>query len=503
VEVIDYSKTAIGGPKTANLIARGSKNALWEFADMTRAPIEIWDDDRHKRVWWGILAESKIKDDNITRIVSLYNMANSAAVAYTLNQYRYTTTWGTDTDSIDEFGTKQILLTAEDVSETQAESIRDSHLDKSKYPDMTDPLFGTAGDDFAKLKAIGYFDTIAWQYYNQPEGLESFSDVSTNYGREIGEDNRPECAQSFSISSTDAWDAYFIYLRVYKGGDPTDSVIVELCADTGVAPDNYPGSVLGTATLTYDNFTTSKDWIKFTLSATVTLSPLTTYWIKIRRTGAVDLDNYYIVDTNDFGGYEKGVFKIHNTGTDEWYKWNYTNPGVEMDMNFRVAGQEESTVQISNIISEWAEFIHAADIVDDSSVFRNQWRYGDQTALYELLNLLKMGTAAGRRLLARVLENKHLEIYTEPALYAADYAMDRDRNLTDASGAPVNPADCPVGVWLKYPDTIPSTVNTTQLLNAVYGFVEESQYNAISNEYKILKSRNVSQIGPLFGIKHG
>ena len=486
VSVEQYSRAAVGGPKYASLRIDGSLDNVWEFAEMLRCPIEIMDDKRAEVVWWGYLSEVSIYDKQTKFTISLDEMANKVAVAYTLNNERATTAWATNTDSTAEYGTKELLLTSSNLTDTQAQQYRDTELEARKYPVTSVPVIFSGGEVYGELVCRGWWSTLEWRHYTQLKGLEAFDDIDNWYGREIGEDGRPIAAQSFTVSATSNWDAESVWLRVRKVGSPADNLQVSVYTNSG----GEPSVLQQTGTVAGGSIGTSTAWIEFSLGAAVTLTAGGTYWIYISRSGTVDADNYYIVDGNGSAAYSGGAMLIYNTAGSAWETWSYP-----CDINFRVTGTTTTTAQIGDIISDVGEFIVGSHIIDASGVSIVPYRSGDQTAQYELSALLDIGTTNDRRLLARVTRARQLWVEDEPARHEADYRMDKRGRIYDDNDNEILPSDCPAGMWLRYKDVIPATVNVSKLTNASYVFVEEAEYDAIRDIYKIVRTRTVDPFG--------
>ena len=219
----------------------------------------------------------------------------------------------------------------------------------------------------------------------------------------------------------------------------------------------------------------------FTLNSAQALSTATQYWIHAARSGAVDATDYYMIDANTGQGYANGNLFIKPAGA--WYDKN-------MDALFKVTGEAATTTQISTIISDVGEFFAGSDIIDVSGVNSGTFRAGDQTALYEILELLKTGTTNSRRLLAEVTNIRKLRVYEEPAKNSANWTMNRKKEMWDQYGVKVLPQDCPVGMWVQLLDFIPSTANISKLADPSPIFIDEAEYDVLKKTYRILKTRS-------------
>lgn len=492
IDVLRHSWSAQGGPKHAQLHATGNEIALYEFMEMLRCPVVVIDSERAEPVWWGHIENVTIYANDTKIAATLPDMANSIAVAHTTGIERFTTSYAANADSVTEYGQKDLLLSMRDVTDDQAQNYRDTELDRRKYPPVSVPLKSTGNRVYADIECRGWSETIDWRYYSQAAGQEVYEDLDSWYGREIGEDTRPMAAQSFQNTSGANWDADKVWLRVHKAGAPVDDFQVALYSDVG----GDPGASLATASMAGADINEYAEWTEFELSSDVTLVAGTTYWIRVTRSGGMDVANFYVADGNSSEGYTNGELKLWDGSA--WVTW-----GLPCDLNFRVTGTQETTAQISTIIDDAGEFVIATDIDDASGVHRNQYRNGDSTALFEIIELLNIGTSNNRRLLMRILSNYHLRVYEEPAQYEMDYSLDAGNIVRDQYGAIVPPSICPVGVWMRFEDVIPSTIDISRLMNAGFVFVEEAEYTAIDNHYQITKSRDVDLYRRALGVSDG
>lgn len=490
-----YSRAALGGPKSASITATGNINNLYRLVELLRCPVVIYDTHDYER-WWGFVSSVDIQYKNISLGVDIKTMFNKIAVAYTIENIRYTTAWSSDTDSTTEYGIKEMLLSKSDVSESYALQTRDTQLQSSKYP-IGIPGFFSGKDGKATIKCSSWLSTLDWRYYQNLVGKESYETLGTG-GREIGEDDRPIAAMSFQIEAAVAWDASVVWLHCYKYPDddpPVDNLRVDIYSDNA----GDPNASLANATVAAADIPDNAEWIKFTLSAAVTLNTATTYWIVVQRTGAVDADSYYMVDTNRDNGYPRGSLKLWNGAA--WVDREFKG-----DMNFIIEGSEETTTQASKLITNIGQFFAGTYIDNASGVFSNQYRDGDNKGLYEFEKLLETGTTNDRRLLCDVLSDRYLRIYEEPAKptnMVNAYKLDNQYRLFDPFGKLVQPSECTVGVWCAFKDVIPDSVDLSKLTNPSPFFIEEAEYDATKDEYKITKVRDQRDYFDIGGVEQG
>jgi len=178
LKVNNLEWNAIGGPVIANLSAAGMSQDIWEFLEYLRRPVEI-QNERGEAIWWGYVAEARIRVDAIEIGVSLDSMCNSVAVVYSLVEVgmqtsgiRKTTAWGTDADSIAEYGQKDLISSQNDLSDAAATGRRDAILAALKWPQSVAGQFASSkigansdrqANGEVSLVCRGWFDTLRWR----------------------------------------------------------------------------------------------------------------------------------------------------------------------------------------------------------------------------------------------------------------------------------------------------------------------------------------------------
>jgi hypothetical protein len=496
-----YSWSDQGGPLLATIEASGDRTALFSMINHLRGAVEIIN-DLGDPVWWGYVSEVTIHLKEINYGVDMETMFNNVAVAFTNSSLRFTTQWLGDADSIAEYGKKEILISKSEVTEADALQRRDTCVAATKYP-IPVIKFSSGDENTATITCRGWFQTLNWEYYPNATGKEAYETTGTG-GREIGEDDRPQLAQSFQIAATTAWAASSIWLRPWKQGTggnlPTDNVLVYLKSDI----DGVPGEVLASASIGAADIGTNADWLEFPLNTSVTLEPETTYWIQVTRSGGVDETAYYMLDTNRDCGYERGKMYLWNTPGNYW--------GVDMyganwgDLLFRVTGDTQNTDQIRTLISTVGQFFLGTIVEDESTIESNPYRAGDTVGGYELGLLLDTGTANSRRLLCEVTRNRYLKVYEEPAAPANprdSYALTEKGELLSNVLTAIDQSLCPVGVWCHLQDVIPASVDLSMISDPSLFLIEEAEYDVDKAKYSIKLTRNQSDSLDIGGTVQG
>jgi hypothetical protein len=141
------------------------------------------------------------------------------------------------------------------------------------------------------------FELHSFGYHGVPG--HCFVDTATATARNLGDvAGNTRIAQGFYLAGT--VDYVEVFLR--KQGTPTDSVVLELRADSAGAPS---GTVLATVSVPASLLGASFAAVQFL----GLLQPLTSgmkYWLTLSRSGALDATNYYQVENGGGNGYWDG-----------------------------------------------------------------------------------------------------------------------------------------------------------------------------------------------------
>ena len=468
-----YTKNVIGGCRQASIKATGGEKALWSLIDKIRCPVTIsFVEQGSVATWWGFMEGVQIIYKNIKIGVSAREMSNRVAVAYSYLEAgttgageRKTTSWAEDTTSTAEFGDKEVLIGMGDSEDTAAEQLRDTILDLRKNPIPTiDWGAGGAIANHAIITCVGWWDSLDWSYYANSVGLEEHTDYDNSQNVGAGAAST-KAEQQFQVGA--AWYGYTVQIHVQKSGTPADNLTVGLYDDNAGSPNN----LLSSGVVAGGNISTTSDWVTFTMAAPVSLSTGTPYHIVVSRSGANDGSNYYIISVDEALGYASGDFQLWGGAA-----WGARSPNA--DMAFKVGGQEQTSTQMDNMITDEGEFMNVVNIEDASGVYSNQYRDGDHKTQYEVEKHMATGDNNGVRYLSEVSVDREARVYLEPTYNAAlAHLLKKNGTLANHLNSPIVPEYCTVGVWVNTQDVIPLAGTSTRLSNLSPIFIESAEYN--------------------------
>jgi hypothetical protein len=488
VESFDWSVE--GGPRTARISASGEPWALFVFLNHLRDGV-VLRDELGQSVWWGFAAAATIRTGGIEFGLSLDSMRNHVAVAYSeiapgeeSAGTRQTTGWASNAQSIALYGQRDLLGTASSGTADSAEAYRDAKLDELKWPvpQLKQSPGGAAG---MTVECRGWLDMLDWIYYARNAGAEAYEAIGTGT-QAIGDATaQTKVAQSFQLGTAAGWDALTVKVRMRKQNSPADTVYLDLCPNSAGAP----GTALATASLSGAGLNGSTyQWVTFTFSAPVALALATTYWIVVRRSGAMDGTNYYMVDGNESLGYTRGVFRIWNGSA-------WVARSTDADMLFKVGGVKETTQQIVTLVTGAGQMLAGTTIENASGLYTCEYRDGDKSALVELRELLRAGTLGGARLLAEVGEDRMVRVYVEPTrTTSVEVMLDASGRLFNAKSELLAASEQPTGKWCALKDVLPPTLDVSRMAEPGLFFIEEAEYNARERRWTATKTRGAGSV---------
>lgn len=442
---------AVGGPWSARLRAYSARvGELWNLAGLLRCPLTVTGESGP--AWWGYISAVEIHDRERVVRVSLEEMYNSVGAEYRDFSptepngagRRTVTAFVSDNQSILTYGTKKRVFRMGPALPSDAAAYAATMLAQHKGPMVT-----LAGDQlsaasfqpevYAMIECRGWWESLDWQFYGDSRGLvgQGKSGQEQPVGA-AGANTR--FAWNFPASG---WSANEVWIRARKVGNPADGLKVDLCADASGAP----GAVIATQTLGAGSIGTEWDWVRFVFSAPGSLAGPDT-WLVVSRSGGLDGGNYYSVSLNE-------ADPLPGQNCLLWNGSAWVSLGA-MDPAAYVVGVEETSLQISRLLASSAgQFLSGARVEVSSGVYARMWRDGSERGRAAVESLLKVGTSAGRRMLARVEADRTARVFAQPEAAAhledagAGLYLDAGGQVNHADGRALDLAEWPAGQWAR------------------------------------------------------
>lgn len=472
LSVESYGNHIIGGPQVARIVATGKEEDLWDCIPLLRCGVEIID-ERGDCVWWGYVHEVRVAMDAAEWGLGIDEMANSIAVAYTTQEgtiaaggIRGTTAYATDAISIAEYGERQLLLTANNVTAAAATAMRDTALATIGWPM---PISDLSEGDGAKVVLIckGWWETLGWKYYANPQGI---------YGYLATPDQRQNVGDSVSQieiiwtmpAGSDTFDTIGMYYYKSLYGTPVANLSGE------IRQTDRNGTVLATWTITPADVAAvdggQGGYIEKALSATITgsTSPLC---ILLNRVGGAELLNHYQIGCTNLQAFPYATANFNQSG---WF-------GSNFDFVFKFTRKDNAITQISNMLTTAGQFITAIDVETTTTVTSNPNRAGDATAQMQIEELLDVPGALSR-LAIEITRDRRARIFSEP-LFTEMYYVDRYMNPYGRFGERIERQHCPYGIWVSLKDFVPISSGSNDAVSGVVGFVESATYNVKADRW--------------------
>ncbi len=391
-------------------------------------------------VWWGYLARIEVQRGAVAANLDLARLANRVAAQYWRRQAelewrgeKAITDWAEDARSIQLYGVKERVLFLHSRLEQQAAAARDSWLASASQPSSqvrTLPAAHPAGEeDFhLRLTCRGWWDTIGWRYAQWFESYEGFvhaAQLSQSFGRSASE---LALAQGFQ-TSYGPWKCGEALVKLRQYGFCTDGVTASICADDSGSPDL--SSPLAAQTVPASAINGGLHWVRFTLPSPPLIQPNTPYWLVIRRSGALNFNNFYYLMREDSNPYPGGEVKIWNGSS-----WTPVSSG-SADINFYLVGCKPRSERIEELVSAdlGGQFLIGLSLQAEVEGNTLLQREDTLTCLEELRRLLRTGDSGGRRLLAEVRPDRSLLVRSEPGPGEADYLIAADGSIRSRCGA--------------------------------------------------------------------
>lgn len=474
-----YAFSRLGGPLDAEIDVIGNEGDLWRLLNLLRYGTEIVSDSGDLR-WWGYVRQVEINIGAITVGISLDRMTNRVSVAYTSFGKRETTPWSENTDSIATYGYKERMITLSNATPEQALYTRMLALADRSRPMPTLRVNNNARSG-GKLFLSGWYDTLSWRhfastretlktsYINEPEDQTvALGDIS---GRA-----RVYNTWQLPAGASPRYAVPSQRYKVAKVGNPTDAVIVELCADSS----GTPGAVLASNQIAAASFPSAHGWMDIAYPSPAAIPSATTYGTQFRRTGPVDPVNYYRIIAHSALGYSSGQTRVYNGSA-----WVANSPDVDLLFEASGLSMTETSAMLSSIYTQAGQFFAGyTPEIGASGVYTDALRNGDQNCLVAFEELLRAGTVSGQRLMVDVTPDRRLVVKPEPVLGARDFYLTNDGRLVTSMDTPVDKQSLVVGSWARLKEV--STLGLDDLSNeSLAMFIEQAEYLASGDRVQL------------------
>ena len=174
-----WSANDRGGCRDAQIEASGGGESLAGLTGWLGDKVEIYN-EAGDPVWWGVLWDMDISLGNILVSMSMDNVFNRVAVTYPFqmadgSEESRTTDWVEDANSIDQYGTRELLYGLPENLSRAPETVRDQLLERFKRPGT---IISTqaAGEYAARLNCRGAWQKASSIYFTNADGMHEYTD---------------------------------------------------------------------------------------------------------------------------------------------------------------------------------------------------------------------------------------------------------------------------------------------------------------------------------------
>ena len=179
---VTWSDDADWGYRAATVAATGPAERLGELLAWVGSRVSIRN-ELGTICWFGYLHEVEVNFGGSVVSVTLDGVWNKICVAYSSrlpdgSQQRRTTAWVTDDNSIAQYGTRELRLGADDISDDSALALRARTIAQSAWPAPTLRAGGQTSPPAATLHCKSYAALLDAMYYSNPNGIVEHTSAS-------------------------------------------------------------------------------------------------------------------------------------------------------------------------------------------------------------------------------------------------------------------------------------------------------------------------------------
>lgn len=491
------SFTDFGGPEEAQIEAFGTIEQIGNVLGYLRYGVEIRNENGTP-IWWGFINSVDTNVGNIVFSSALDNMYNSVKTKYSYrdpygNFASGETAWNTDTYSISNFGTKELIQSVGEGTVAGATSAAAVLLEQSRLP-MTSIKKASNRDKVVKamINCKGWIHILDWRYCLINRGLDEYkSDVRRSFLMGF---SRTSTTFSFTASSRKIEDLSYDFSKL----NANDVITV-----AGSASNNGTYTI---ETVSTNSITVEETLVTEAAGPSVTLASKYTKMSQVFQTQStyeVDRISMYVQKigapsgsvfldiTNDSAGAPGGttlqsasrtaanitttmssqefVFSGYTLALGTTYHLVLRTTATVSDTNFYRIGYDyedlampygngkvyaspswlspfsfglpyliidklDTIKQIKAIFDEFGQVFTSSNYPNLSAVKTNQWRDGSSTAFAEVKKLVEIGSSGGATIYIEITPARDITIKINDQTNEVGPAIDQDGRFRYSTG---------------------------------------------------------------------
>lgn len=422
-------------------------------------------------IWDGWVEKIKLSNGHLRIEWDLSHHHNRALARYPsvsasldpYHQWVYSS-WEQDEPLLQEWGAKEQLLTLEYGDPASAQQAANQHLSRSVRMTNSHLLKEGQTTPLLEISARGRWQRLNWTLDGEEDGLLAHLKGGKNK-LAFGQPDNQKVAQKFQTGNS-AFPAGQICLRLAVMGAPVDEVRVRICSDQA---DN-PGTTLASISLPAYQLQGGWQWHTWQLDVPLNLAANTHYWLVIERSGSPNLENSYLLESDEGLGYPQEVCKRWNGSS-----WTRLNE----NLRFAVLAVSESSRLIQEVGNQLVAggVLRGVQIWQESGVYLARWRALEKTRQQRLEDWLQLGCQTGQPYSALVNSERILELFTVPRMEGFPLYLTQAGRLRTPSGASVAPPLALLGRQLNLQIGLQVT---SQVLNGLKWTAEDGLFPLLS-----------------------
>jgi len=478
LEVGRYSKNAVGGCKRATLTATGSPENMWEFVEMLRCPVYLFDTERAERVWWGLIHGVSVDTKNKRASIDCRGWWHTLDWQYLVQ--------AKGLENYEELGSHYGREIAEDSRPTAAQSFQ---LDSSDA--------WAASSIWLRVQSVGTradnFQVDLWDDSGDtPNATLTLGVTAIAWADMPTSPTWTEFVLTQEVTLQPA-TTYWIHISASAAADQKNYYIVGGNENQGYANGKC---------LLWDGSDWDEEWPD-DLSFRVVGEAETTTQIS----DAIGLAGQFFLGTNidDSSGISSEQYRDGDATTLYEIK-KLLEVGTTNDRRMLANVTDTRILEVYEEPPRGeADYYMVADVVygvDLDSMANNltiayTYKHDRLDTAYSLNT--ESSTEFGTKdlqITAREISGTQATQLRDTELAKRKYPVPSiriaggDVEIFDENDKPVPLSDCPVAVWVRLKDVIPGSANTSRLSEPSIFFVEEAEYNPSNNTYRIMKTRD-------------
>ena len=439
------SWSAFGGCDQAFLSGQVPVDRLVEFTSLLRCPVTV-SDPFSLPVWWGFVDRIDIIFEKSNYSITLEDLFNRVAVFYSFlspdNRLadRASTPFAGDLFSISEYGTREVMLPRDNISDDFALQLRDTFLALHSRPRAFLGINQDYEDPHIEVHCSGWFSTLNWKYYQNLDGY--YANHGPGPGQAaFGDGTTSNLAQMFT--PTASMQINYAWFMLRKFGSPASNIRAMLWSDSGGQPNAILVNSLPLVGSTLSQYNYA--WYKFTFPYPYSLTPGSAYWVGLVPYSS-NASNYYIARIDENMNYKQvDHFALRYTTS-----WGFLPAVTVLNarpvLYFRAVCTKDSGQVILDMANHSNQFFtHISGI--SSGVITTPYRDNGLSTLAEITNLMKLGTANLRPILADVTPERRLRFYEQPSRDEPAAFLDRHGRFFTRSAQVLPAYRPPIGQW--------------------------------------------------------